>query len=278
MHAELKTLKPGSPEYRTVAERLLAEGAICPGWDCPGCRQCDGSSHIPTGPVAPEGHLNRAGGVTSNQFGTFRNHDASDAQVAFVARLRAERGLAQPAGERLTKKAASRLIEELLETPKTAAAPKVDPNRRSNRYPGTCTDCGTRVAEEAGWIENVGGKWVTHHADGECVEATAKAAPTAQVTEDGMYQNPDTLEVYKVQVAHHGSGNLYAKRLVVTDGKGRFEYAPGAIKTIDPAWKMDLNQATAFGQLYGICCNCAAVLTDEKSIAAGIGPVCATRF
>jgi hypothetical protein len=41
---------------------------------------------------------------------------------------------------------------------------------------------------------------------------------------------------------------------------------------------MTLDQAKAFGALYGACCNCGKTLTDERSIEAGIGPVCARKF
>jgi hypothetical protein len=108
----------------------------------------------------------------------------------------------------------------------------------------------------------------------------------ATVTE-GMYRNPATGDIFKVQVAHHGSGNLYAKRLVKLDEPKikrskeysyEFEYAPGALKSILPEWKMTLEEAKEWGALYGACCNCGTVLTDEKSIAAGIGPICAGKF
>lgn len=102
-------------------------------------------------------------------------------------------------------------------------------------------------------------------------KVTAPAAPVEQVTE-GMYRIADGT-VFKVQKAVHGSGNLYAKRLT-EDG---FEYAPGAIRTLTVADKMTLDEAKAWGVLYGTCCVCGRTLTDEQSIAAGIGPVCAGK-
>lgn len=82
-------------------------------------------------------------------------------------------------------------------------------------------------------------------------------------------------EVYKVQRAVHGSGRLYAKRLT-DDG---FEYAPGVIARLSrEGVKMTLETAKMYGQLYGMCCRCGATLTDEASIAAGVGPICATKF
>lgn len=118
---------------------------------------------------------------------------------------------------------------------------------------------------------------------------------------DGMYRNPQTGEIWKVQVAVHGSGKLYAKQMVgwartdldaaegerVTsfqlEGKQtpmdiEFQFVKGAIYKIDASWKMTLDQAKAFGALYGTCCVCGRTLTDEKSIAAGIGPICAGKM
>lgn len=103
--------------------------------------------------------------------------------------------------------------------------------------------------------------------------AAPVAVPTERITQDGMYKQGDT--IYKVQKAIHGSGNLYAKVLIV-DGPGdaHFEYAPGAITALRPADKMTLQEAAAFGRLYGVCCKCGAALTDEDSIERGIGPIC----
>lgn len=36
--------------------------------------------------------------------------------------------------------------------------------------------------------------------------------------------------------------------------------------------------AIAFGKEWGVCCICNRTLTDETSIANGIGPICAERF
>jgi hypothetical protein len=84
--------------------------------------------------------------------------------------------------------------------------------------------------------------------------------------------------IAKVQKAVHGSGRLYAKRLVVSETGGTFEYAPGLIVQLDPGMRLSLEEASAFGKLYGWCIVCGRTLTDEKSIAAGIGPVCGGRL
>lgn len=106
----------------------------------------------------------------------------------------------------------------------------------------------------------------------------AARAATTEVTE-GMWiigeVGNDEAKIYKVQIAVHGSGRPYAK-LLTTDG---FEYAAGALREIGQhGRKMTLDEAKAYGKLYGVCCKCGATLTDENSIAAGIGPVCAQKF
>ncbi len=65
----------------------------------------------------------------------------------------------------------------------------------------------------------------------------------------------------------------------VTDGeKASWEYQGAAARFVKAEQRMTLEQAKAFGAIYGVCCNCGATLTDETSIEAGIGPVCAGRF
>lgn len=126
----------------------------------------------------------------------------------------------------------------------------------------------------------------------ETAVAKATAAlktQTDRVTEDGMYKDPSSGQIYKIQYAVHGSNNLYAKRLTLfpesdwytktvrgkeVEVRAEFEYAPGAINVIKPEWKMSLEEAQAFGKLYGLCVRCSATLTLEASIERGLGPVC----
>jgi hypothetical protein len=101
--------------------------------------------------------------------------------------------------------------------------------------------------------------------------------------EAGIYLHEGS--VYKVQMAVHGSGRPYAKRLVVakpepgeSPSRGKFEYEPGAVRLLVPSDRMDLAKAKEFGAVYGVCCNCGATLTDETSIERGIGPICESRI
>jgi hypothetical protein len=107
-------------------------------------------------------------------------------------------------------------------------------------------------------------------------DAEVAAKPVRELPTEGMYRTEDGT-IYKVQVAHHGTGKLYAKKLVQEGDAWRFEYERGAIYRLTASDKMTLEEAKAFGALYGTCCVCGRTLTDEESIAAGIGPVCAGK-
>lgn len=105
----------------------------------------------------------------------------------------------------------------------------------------------------------------------------AAAKPSASVAE-GMYRKDGV--IFRVHRSRE-SGNLYAKRLeldLLNNEKPRFVYAKGAIMRLTSEDAMSREDAKAFGVETGICCVCGAFLTDEKSVAEGIGPVCAKRF
>lgn len=68
------------------------------------------------------------------------------------------------------------------------------------------------------------------------------------------------------------TGRLYAE---ILNDANVFVYDRGAVFHLKA--RMTLDEAKSWGVEHGICCICAKLLTDPKSIAAGIGPVCATR-
>lgn len=100
--------------------------------------------------------------------------------------------------------------------------------------------------------------------------------PSRGPAPEGWYRRDG--DIFKVQKAVHGSGQLYAKRLTVVDGKGVWEYAKGMVWQLSVDDALTVEEAEAFGKLYGVCGVCGKVLTDEQSIARGIGPVCLARL
>ncbi len=98
------------------------------------------------------------------------------------------------------------------------------------------------------------------------------------VKEPGMYRVDG--DVYLVVRSERG--NLYAKKLVtVMQGvqvhKLTFEYDKGSVFKIQSTDRMSVADVAALGKTTGHCWVCARKLTVQKSIAAGIGPVCAKR-
>lgn len=98
----------------------------------------------------------------------------------------------------------------------------------------------------------------------------------------GAYRTPDGT-LYRVYPARQHEG-LLAKRIVIGEGwepgdpdRVGFEYAGRADRFVKPEHRLTLEEAAAFGQQYGVCCECGKLLTDPDSVAAGIGPVCAGK-
>lgn len=130
-------------------------------------------------------------------------------------------------------------------------------------------------------------------ADGMIPDALTPPARQG-ITENGIYRNPATGEIFKVQW-NRASGDgrrLYAKKLLIDgsasinlDGDPRefrgsrhsWQFAKGAVRIIRPEWRLTRIEAEKFGRLYGVCFRCHRDLTDETSIARAMGPVCAGR-
>lgn len=100
----------------------------------------------------------------------------------------------------------------------------------------------------------------------------ATSKPKAVPVADGFYVLADN--IYKVQTSPN-SGRSYAK---VLNANGSFNFVPGGIAKLAKAEKLTLELAKKYGKLYGMCVICGRTLTDEESIAAGIGPICAGKF
>ncbi len=101
----------------------------------------------------------------------------------------------------------------------------------------------------------------------------AAAAPAKTLVEHGFYSYQG--DIVKVQEARNGSGRVYAKRLDAATGS--FNYEGGLVGKLTAEMKLTAEAAAEFGKLYGICACCGRDLTDETSIALGIGPVCRSK-
>jgi hypothetical protein len=129
-----------------------------------------------------------------------------------------------------------------------------------------------RLANERGVaLDSSFSTWSMNQASEEIARLLAMPKVGVRVLPEGIYLKDGI--VYKVQVS--GAGRSYAK---VLREKGGFEYDNTAIKNLSIEDKITIEQAKAYGVQYGVCVVCGALLTDAKSVAAGIGPVCGKRI
>ena len=135
---------------------------------------------------------------------------------------------------------------------------------------------GDAVAKVEAWLPGRTRPQVSQAIDSAKQTIRELKATSGKNVPEGIHRLGDA--IFKVQVAVHGSGRKYAKRLIVGESEGSWAYEAGAVNLLTEDTLMSLEEAQEFGALYGFCVRCGATLTDEESIARGIGPVCATRF
>ena len=138
----------------------------------------------------------------------------------------------------------------------------------------------------ASWI--AGGRDLTPkqapHADKLIARYSAAGTAGVQAVEQapvGLYQHDDgtVRKVYETQ-----NGRIAAKVLVVTGDHGSLQYEKGGRRIVSEAVAagtahvMTQDEAAAFGRLHSFCCNCCRDLDDDRSLAAGYGPVCADNM
>lgn len=101
-------------------------------------------------------------------------------------------------------------------------------------------------------------------------------------TEDGVYLRDNT--IFKLKQSQ--TGKQWAHKLHIVENQpdkgghvaATFRYfGTAATAKITAEHKLTYDKAKEFGALYGVCCCCGRLLTNELSIALGIGPVCGQR-
>jgi len=88
-----------------------------------------------------------------------------------------------------------------------------------------------------------------------------------RLADQGVYRFQG--EIYRVRVLRNG--NRVAEWLC----GGVYLYAKGMVYRLRPEHRLTLEQAIEWGHQHTACIRCGTELTDPKSIARGIGPVCA---
>lgn len=100
-----------------------------------------------------------------------------------------------------------------------------------------------------------------------------KAAVLAQEVGPGFYRLDG--EFYKVNKSK-SSGYLYALRW---DGSGwDYDGGKGVYRKLTADMALSAEDAKAFGDQYHACVFCIRELTDQRSVDAGYGPICASKY
>lgn len=247
--------------------------------------------------------ISQAGAPASNQFGEFQVHYPSEKQVKYLKSLVAQRVhpadpgfadyLAALENGTLNLKAASRMIDGLLAMPvkpSQASAVRMATSKQFEFIKSLIASKDTSQVEDLvqmGREAAMAGTMTAEQASKmiDMLKAQPRKPEPSVELESGMYKVGET--IYKVYKTVHGSGKMCAKELVMVEGwsfethgkqAAEFVYRGLATRFVKPENRMSLEQAKEFGVIYGVCCVCGATLTDETSIAAGIGPVCGKRF
>jgi hypothetical protein len=143
-----------------------------------------------------------------------------------------------------------------------------------------------KVAAQEAWNKQINSESVHRETRGEREVRQFNSGRKTPLTEDGMYRDPSTGRIWKVQFNRAGGDGrrLYAKALVVdvepsegVKAEIHFAYAPGAMREIRPEWRMDLEEAKKWGALYGTCVY-GHPLTKESSIKRGMGDKCWEKY
>lgn len=148
------------------------------------------------------------------------------------------------------------------------------------KFSSKCGQCGNPIqaGDQIEWVKG----YPAIHLICPSVKAAKNDAPVSN--EDG-----DTASYYQMDGAFYRirAGKKYAEKLTQISGnrlnenddtvKFDYVYDSGAVYRLKPEMQLTLDAAKAFGIQYGICVVCTKRLKDAKSVADGIGPVCAKK-
>jgi hypothetical protein len=186
--------------------------------------------------------------MTSSQYSGYKQRSsyASDAQINFINKLRAERSY--DAGPKLR-----------------ALFVAID---ASNLVPAADARMAIDSLKECPYLQP---------------KVTPGAVqPEPPKVEIGYYLNPVDDHVYKVQASKNNPDRRYAKKLVLpprgSHSRAQWVYQPGAMLQLAGLTTLTVEDAVAIANhLDGYCFACGARLDDPQSVQRGLGPVCYKR-
>ena len=150
-----------------------------------------------------------------------------------------------------------------------------------NRYAKPCPLCGHVVDVGAGFAITVKGEWLTYHKKGECPQG--ERPQLTEVIVNRAYRLKDGTIALTYQTQNNRTA---ARKLVVVDvpvdakhpagRQGSLKYESGLVNRIaTEGTLLTEDEASALGRQYAFCVCCTKQLTDDRSLAAGYGQVCA---
>ena len=220
-----------------------------------------------------------AGAKAGNHYGTFKVHYCSPAQARFIAKLLEDRvhDFKITDATRVNKKHASRIIEQLLTCPKKIVEPITE---KQLSYADLLIK--TRIGSDATLkaylhLSKVKSIYELDRDHAKTLIDALVALPKMQVAEPdlevGAYRHND--QIYSVRKSRE-SGRLHA--YVLNIKSKQWEFARGVVYEIKPEERLTLAQAMQFGASTGYCVHCGRTLTVQKSVVAGMGRVCASKY
>lgn len=221
----------------------------------------------------------KAGSKAGNQYGTFKVKFCSPSQGKFIERLLNERvhefNITNP--YQVNIKHASRIIEQLLACPKKLELiPPISEKQISFIDLLFKTRQGADY-ETYNYLRNSKLKSIHELNKDQASDLITKLQSLPKIVlepaEVGAYNfNGEIISVRKGRQ----SGNTHAFRF--NHETKQWEFARGVVYQIRPEMKLTLSQASQFGVLTGTCVHCGVTLTQRKSVIAGMGRVCASKY
>ena len=222
-----------------------------------------------------------AGAPASNQYGTFKVHYCSPAQARFIQRLLDERDHQFDIADatKVNKKHASRIIEGLLACPKKAGV-FTPPTEKQLSF----LDLLSKTRESAETIIKFdlyqNGVQSIHELQRDQITllinalvAQPKLPYVDPELEVGAYLHDGV--IYSVRKGRE-SGRLQAY-IYNADDK-HWDFVREAVAKIKPAERLTLSQAVQHSAQTGSCVHCGRTLTLQKSVMAGMGKICASKY
>lgn len=220
----------------------------------------------------------RAGSKAGNQYGTFKVKYASHSQAKFIERLLNERVHTMEINPfEVNIKHASRIIDELLKCEKKPAF--IAPISEKQL---SFIDLLLKTRQGADYVTYSylrSLKLTSIHTlnkdqTSDLINAlTALPKIVREIVEVGAYRHNGV--IYSVRKGRQ-SGNTHA--FTFNHETKKWEFARGVLYELSANERLTLSEASEFGVLTGTCVHCGATLTQRKSVVAGMGRICASKY